>query len=223
MWRCQRSKRTGRWNQSAWSRLKPVKRRGRCAPGTSGRPCRAAGSRWRTRAAPCAAAGRHRRRAGRRIQCERRPSAEGRRGRWAARRCAGRAGAVARPSWSRVRSQLRGSVAHPVLQHAGAGRAAEPTAAGRRARDPWGWRGTTRSRSGAVRSPCDDGHAPRRHRPAVAHPIDHQLERLVRGTGLDEVGVEGVGVLVGRRSRSPRAGPGRSSARRRRGRSGRAR
>ena len=164
------------------------------APGTSGTPCRAGGSRWRTRAARCAAAGRRRRRAAGASSASGPRRRGDHRGRSAPRRCAGRAAGGCSTQLRACGRTLRGEVVQPVLQHAGARRAPEPRAAGRRARDSWGCRGTTRSTIRSVRSPCVtvtrrvDIDRPSRTRSTA------DVERLVGRAGLDEVRVQGVRV-----------------------------
>ena len=42
-----------------------------------------------------------------------------------------------------------------------------------------------------------DGHAPGRHRAAVAHPVDCEIQGLFRSSGVDEVRVQRLRVLSG--------------------------
>ena len=141
----------------------------------------------------------------------------------APRRCAGRAAAVARPRSWRGGASSGGASRSPVLQDG----------------ELVGWRDRRRGigELGArgVGVERRDGDQERAARPARRSRAASTIERPSRTrstvrsmrlsgrAGLDEVRVQGVRLLVGRRWRSRRARPGRRSARRRRGRSGRAR
>ena len=117
-------------------------------------------------------------------------------GRSAPRRCAARAAAGGRPSCAACRRSSGGS---SRTQSCSTRELVGPRNGGRRVGELGARRvGVERGDRDQERPfALGDGHAPRGHRAAVAHPLDRQIQGLLGGAGLDEVRVQGVRLLAG--------------------------